>query len=75
MKAIFERFVDFNFFHQKEQFFFFHIDKFMKNHDDSENILLQIFIIIMRQSSQIYHLQRFHDGEFSYGMTYLENSG
>lgn len=33
MKAIFERFVDFDFFRQKKQFFFFHIDICMKFHD------------------------------------------
>lgn len=41
MKAIFEQFVDFDFFAENKQDFFFHIDKIMKNHDDSEKFPIQ----------------------------------
>ena len=58
MKAIFERFVIFDFFQEKEQYFFFHIDKSRENFMTDMKIFAPNFPLSQWQNHQVMEISR-----------------
>ena len=75
IEAIFHRFVDFDFFHQKEHSILFHIDNLKKSHEKFGRNFFEDGDHQHDKVFQIHHLKKSHDGNFSSGMTSHEISG